>query len=137
MERGRPKKLIEVATALAGGGRKLVKAGPQEVEQIISAVRFDAASAERFRQFHGVRVDLDKVDVWEPHVPAFQAFVVAMSQTRMVAVAGIGGGSLLVPGLDYGSAKVAWDAHGIDLDRELMQQIQVMESAYCQALQGD
>lgn len=94
----------------------------------------DPESAAKFRAFH-TGGEPAVVDVYRPNEGAFNAFVAAMSQVRLVVAAGIAGGSVLATGLDYAAAKVAWDAHGITLGPELMQQIQIMEAAYCRALQ--
>ncbi|TSD86023.1 hypothetical protein FFK22_024705 [Mycobacterium sp. KBS0706] len=75
------------------------------------------------------------VRIWPDNVPAICAWPSVCTQWRTEGVpGGLGPGSLIYIGLDYGAAIASTKAAGIDLTPELWADLRVMEAAARKAL---
>lgn len=80
--------------------------------------------------------------LWPEHVPIVEAFLSVASQWRVASVssgmASVAGGfstsRLIFVGLDYSAVKIALDAEGVPVTRELWRGLQTMEFAAIAAL---
>lgn len=64
------------------------------------------------------------------------AFVLAGSQWRTAATAVAGRTRIAWIGLDYAGAAIAWNAAEITVRGALFEELQIMEAAVCDALNG-
>lgn len=68
----------------------------------------------------------DQDGIWEQNVPALEAFLDVATQFNRF---GLADGRTRTTGLNYASARVAWDLAGVDMTPGLFGQIQMIEHA--------
>lgn len=104
------------------------------VARLQAALNADAArSAKRTGEYDGL---------WPEHVPIVTAFLLVSSQWRVASIGsgvlssagGFSSSRLIFIGLDYAAVRIALDAEGIDVTRDLWRGIRTMEFAAIEVL---